>query len=132
MISSDTTRPPPIFGRSAWQTIPSSTSESCVRIWLCWCDGKISMIRLIVCAAGRTRDEHETAGPLGEVRQHGRQVQLLEAADLLGDQPVHGRNGAALVEHVAAETRKPLQAEREVELRVFLESLLLRIGQHAV
>src|SRR5207344_1154151 len=31
--------------------MPSSTSESCVRIWPCWCAGKTSMMRLIVCDA---------------------------------------------------------------------------------
>ena len=52
MISSDTTRPlPSARGSSAWQTMPSSTSDSCVRICDCWSAGKMSMMRLIVCAA---------------------------------------------------------------------------------
>ena len=41
--------------------MPSSTKESCVRIWLCWCAGKTSMMRLIdvvaefVCSVASVR-----------------------------------------------------------------------------
>src|SRR5439155_12708664 len=42
-------------------------------------------------------------------------------------------DGAALVEHVAAEARpNRLDPEREVELHRFFEALLLRVGEHAV
>ena len=51
-ISSDAMRPrPSAFGSSAWQTMPSSTSDNCVRICDCWPAGKMSMMRLIVWAA---------------------------------------------------------------------------------
>jgi hypothetical protein len=201
--------------------MPSSTSESCVRIWLCWCDGnrvgvqgaerqvarlrdaqrrfhrlevahladehhvgvlaqrraervgeaaRIVMHLALVhqaalvlvheldrildredvltalavdlvehrrqrrglAAAGRPGDEHETARPVGERGEHCWQVELLEAADLLRNQPVDRRDRPALVEHVAAEARQPLDAEREVELHVLFEALLLRVGEHAV
>ena len=82
--------------------------------------------------SGRTGHQHEAARPLGERREHLRQVQLLEAADLLRNQPVDRADRAALIEHVHAEARQALDAEREVELQRLLESLLLRVGQHAV
>ena len=82
--------------------------------------------------SGRAGHQHQAARPLGQLRQHRRQAQILEASDLLGNQPVDGADGAALVEHVAAEARQPLDAEREVELERLLEALLLRVGQHAV
>ena len=80
----------------------------------------------------RPGHQHETARPLGQRGQHLRQVQLLEAADLLGNQPVDGADRAALVEHVDAEAGQALDAEREVELERLLESLLLGVGEHAV
>ena len=43
-----------------------------------------------LAAAGRTGDEHEAARPLGERREHRRQPELVEAPDLLGNQPVDG------------------------------------------
>ncbi len=77
-------------------------------------------------------DQHQAARPVGQGGEHRRQVQLLEAADLLGNHPVDRAHRAALVEHVAAEARQPLEAEGEVQLEGFLEPLLLGIGQHAV
>ena len=71
-------------------------------------------------------------GRSASVAEHRRQAELVEAADLLGDQPVDGGDRAALVEHVAAEARQAADAEREVELERLLEALLLRVGQHAV
>ena len=59
-----------------------------------------------LAAAGRAGDEHEAARPLGERGEHRRQAELVEAADLLGDQPVDGADRAALVEDVAAEARE--------------------------
>jgi len=82
--------------------------------------------------AGGTGDEDEPARTIGEVRQHLRQSKLVEALDLLGDDAVNRRDGAALVEDVAAEARDAADAEREVELQRLLEPLLLQIGQDAV
>ena len=51
-ISIARTRPlPPARGSSDWQTIPSITKLSWTRICPCWWAGKMSMIRLMVCAA---------------------------------------------------------------------------------
>ena len=36
------------------------------------------------------------------------------------------------LKQIAAETRQILQAEREVQLQIFLEPVLLRVGQHAI
>ena len=234
MISSEQTRPlPSARGSSAWQTMPSSTSDSCVRICDCWPAGKMSMMRLIVCAAelvcsvpnvrwpvsaifsaastvsrsrispmrtmsGSSRSAARSAllklsvslctsrwltrqflcgwmysigssivrmcswrsvlilssiaasvvdlplpvGPVtstrprgrsASVRQHRRQAELAEGADLFRDEPVDRADRAALGEDVAAEAGADrLDAEREVELERFLEALLLRVGQHAV
>ena len=52
MISMAMVRPcPPGLVNSAWQRMPSSTSESWARICDCWCEGKTSMMRLMVEAA---------------------------------------------------------------------------------
>ena len=82
MISSDTTRPPPIFGSSAWQTIPSSTSDSCVRIWLCWCAGKdvddaVDRLRRRV---GVQRAERQVAG-LGDPQRRFDGLEVAHLAD---------------------------------------------------
>src|SRR4051794_40181373 len=82
--------------------------------------------------SGGTRDEHETAWALGEVGEHRREIELGEAADLLGNEAIDRSYRAALVEHIAAKAREPLDAEGEVELEGLLETLLLRVGQHAV
>ena len=52
------------------------------------------------------------------VASTGGRPELLEALDLLGNQPEDGADGAALVEDVAAEPREAPDAEREVELEV--------------
>ena len=61
-----------------------------------------------------------------------RQAELVERLDLFGNDAVDGGDGAALIEHVAAEPRHAPDAEREVELEGLLEALLLRVGQDAV
>ena len=231
-ISSASTRPVPLaFGSSAWQMMPSSTSESCARICDCWCAGKTSMMRLMVwaaefvCSVAKVRwpglgdaqrrldrlevahlaDEHdvgvlaqrgasalakqcvsactsrwltrqllcwcrysigssivmmcswrsrlilsiiaasvvdlpEPVGPVTSTRPRGRSASVATTGGRpsswkprisygIGGRP---RHGAALVEDVGAEARQPLDAEREVELEVLLEAVLLRVGQHAV
>src|SRR5205823_8321961 len=81
-----------------------------------------------LAGAGGTRDEHETAWTVGEVRQHLWQSKLVKPLDLLRDHAVDRRDRAALVEHVAAEARDAADAEREVQFERFLEPLLLQIG----
>jgi len=52
MISAAITRPRPLaFCNSVWVITPSSTNASWARICACWCDGKTSMIRLMLSIA---------------------------------------------------------------------------------
>ena len=51
-----------------------------------------------------------------------------EAWLLLGD----ACDRAALVEDVASKTRQALQAEREVQLQILLQPVLLNVRQHAI
>ena len=82
--------------------------------------------------AGRAGDEHESARLIADLLDHLRQPELLESEDLVGDLPVDGGRRAALIEDVRAEARETLDAERNVELEVFLETMLLRVGEHRV
>ena len=85
-----------------------------------------------LAAARRPCHQHQASRPIRQRRQDLRQGQLLEAADTLRDQAIHGGDRAALIEHVAPEAREPLDAEREVELERLLEALFLRVGEDAV
>ena len=53
MISQTTVRPCAVgaLGASACVTTPCSAVDSCARISCCWCGGKMSMTRSMVCAA---------------------------------------------------------------------------------
>ena len=82
--------------------------------------------------AGRAGDEHEAARLVADLLDDRRQSELLEAEDLVGDLPVDGGGGAALVEDVRAEAGQPLDAEGEVELEVLFEAMLLRVGENRV
>ncbi len=85
-----------------------------------------------LAAAGRAGDQHQALRPLGELGDDRRQAEIVEAADAFRDQPEDGRDGAALVEQVAAEAAHPAHAEREVQLEALLEPLLLHVRAHAV
>ena len=78
------------------------------------------------------RDEDESLGPVGELLDHGGQPQLVEGADLDGDDADGRGHRAALAVDVAAEAGETLDAEGEVELVVLLELLLLPLVQHAI
>src|SRR5438045_5773742 len=75
--------------------------------------------------AGGAGNEHETAGPVGELGDDVRQTQLTKGLYGERDLPNDHGNTAALLEDVAAEARQVLDAEREVELIFGLEALLL-------
>src|SRR6266487_1665825 len=66
--------------------------------------------------AGWTRDEHEPARTVGELGHHVGQAELVERLHVERNLPDDDRHAAALLEHVAAEARQVLDAEREVEL----------------
>jgi hypothetical protein len=64
----------------------------------------------------RTRHENETTRAERQVAHDRGQVQLLDARHLDGHVTQRHRGGAALHEHVRAESREPGDAEREVDL----------------
>src|SRR6202035_2784038 len=73
-----------------------------------------------LAGAGGSGDEDQAARLLAQPFDDRRQAQLAEAADLVGDLPEGGGDGAALVEDVGAEAGEPLDAEGEVDLQVLL------------
>src|SRR5213594_25953 len=81
---------------------------------------------------GGARHEHQAPRLLGQLRHHTRQSQLFEGPHVERDLPDHERHAAALLEAVAAEPRQVLDAEREVELVVDLEPLLLVLREYRV
>jgi len=81
---------------------------------------------------GRARDEDEAAGPVAESLDDGRDPELLEAEDLVRDLAEDRADGSPLEEDVAAEAGQALHAEREVELEVLLEPVLLDVRQDRV
>ena len=81
------------------------------------------------------------SGPVTRTRPRGRSASLAmtggrprssKVSHVERDLPDHHRHAAALLEAVAAEARQVLDAEREVELVLGLEPLLLVLGQHRV
>src|SRR5437868_3830433 len=79
---------------------------------------------------GRSRDEDEAARLVADLLDDRREAELLETEDFVGDLAVNGGDGAALIEDVRPETGQSLDAEREVELEVLFEAVLLRVGEH--
>src|SRR5437667_268029 len=99
--------------------------ESCARICGCWWAGKTSMMRVIV-------EEAELVCSVAKALHHRGQPKRIESLDVPRNGAEHGADGAALIEAVSAKTRQALQAKRKVQLQVFFEAVLLRVGQHAV
>ncbi len=85
-----------------------------------------------LAGAGGAGDQHQAARLLADLLDHRGQVEVAEGLDLVGDGPEHRGHRAALVEDVGAEAGEPLDAEREVELEVFLETVLLDVGEDRV
>ena len=82
--------------------------------------------------AGRPGDEDEAARLAGELLEHRRQAQRLEALDLGRDVAEGGRDRAALEEAVDAEARHARDRVGEVELLLVLEPLPLRVVEDRV
>ena len=76
--------------------------------------------------------ENQAARLVRDLLDDGRQAELTEAENLVGDLAVNSGGCAALVEHVRAEAGKALDSERKIELEILLEAVLLRIGEHRV
>ena len=70
-------------------------------------------------------------GKLAELEQHRRQVEVLEALDLVGDAPEAGGDVAALHVHVAAEAGEAAHAVAGVDRHPLLELGLLPRGEDA-
>ena len=121
--------------RQPWCWCTNSIGSSIVRMWS-W----RSLLILSIIAASVV-DLPEPVGPVTSTRPRGRSASVASTGGrpsswklriFSGNQPVDRADRAALVEHVAAEARQALDAEREVELERLLEALLLRVGEHAV
>ena len=82
---------------------------------------------------GRPGHQHQAARLVAQTRDTiGGQSQGVETLDFPGNRTEDRGDRAALMEDVAAEARQALQAEREVELEVFFQAVLLHVGEHAV
>jgi hypothetical protein len=82
--------------------------------------------------AGRARDQHETARQAGERLDRLGHAEVLERRDRDRDHADGERDGAALLEDVAAEAAEARQAEGEVDLAVDVELLALLGRQQRV
>ena len=81
---------------------------------------------------GRPGDENQPARAIANLFDNARKSELFERQDLVRDLPVDGSRRAALIEDVGAEAGQPFDAEGNVELEIFLEAVLLRVGQNRV
>ena len=81
---------------------------------------------------GRTSDQHQTARLVAHGFDDLRQTQGVESLNLPGNGTEDRADGATLIEDVASEACQILQAERKVQFQIFLEAMLLRVGEHTV
>src|SRR5262249_56843202 len=82
--------------------------------------------------AGGAGDEDQAAGLVAQTAHDRRESESIKALNFPGDGTEDGANRASLIETVAAEAGQVFQAEGKVELEIFLETVLLRVGEHAV
>jgi hypothetical protein len=82
--------------------------------------------------AGGAGHEDESSWFVGQIGDDFGEVEVLERLDVERNLPDDHRDAAALLEAVAAESREVLNAEREIELVLHLEPLLLILGQHRI
>jgi len=85
-----------------------------------------------LAGARRAGDEDEALGAIRELLHDGGQAQLLEGANLDGDDANGRAHRSPLPVHVAAEAGETLDAEGQVELVVLFVLLLLSFVEHAV
>ena len=119
----------------AWCRWMNSMGSSTVMMW-----PFRSRLTLSIMAASVV-DLPEPVGPVTSTSPRGFSAMRATTAGrprswkvrmLNGNLPDGQRDAAALLEAVAAEAREVLDAEREVELVLHLEALLLVLGQHRV
>jgi len=82
--------------------------------------------------SGRAGHQDQAAWPLGELARDPGKPQLFEGLDLVGDGSESTRHRATLIEDVGAEPREAPNAKGEIELTVFLEAMLLGVGENRV
>ncbi len=85
-----------------------------------------------LAAAGRPGDEDEPPREVAELGDPLGDAELGEAPHVRQEPPEGGGDGALLHEDVRPEAAEVLHPEREVELPLLLEHLLLLVGQDAV
>ena len=85
-----------------------------------------------LAAAGRTGDEHQAARPVGQIREHGRQAQLVERSNVFGNQTVDGAERALLVEDIAPEPADAGSPNARSSSHVSSNVFLCAPRQHAV
>jgi hypothetical protein len=88
--------------------------------------------RCRLARSGRPRHEYEPTRLPGELLEHGRQAELLQLRDLVGNPPEGSRDRAALEEAVDAEAGNARNRVGEVELLARLEPLPLVVVEQAV
>src|SRR5262252_10108149 len=79
-----------------------------------------------------SRDQDKSARLITKPLYYGGQAQGLKSLDVPWNGTEHGADRPALIEAISAEASEVLQAEGKVQFQVFLEAVLLRIGQHAI
>ena len=82
--------------------------------------------------SGRAGDQHQAARLVAHLAHNRWKSQLVKRLDLEGNQTKDGRSRTPLVEYVGAETGQTFQSEREIQLQILFETMLLRIGHNAV
>jgi len=85
-----------------------------------------------LAAAGRPGHQDQPAGLVAQGGDHGRQPQCFETLDFKRNQSKHGGDRTALVEDVAAKPGNVFHPEGKVQFQVFLQPVLLGVGEHAV
>src|SRR5271165_2122994 len=82
--------------------------------------------------AGWTGHQHKAARLVAQSTHNVGQAQRVETLDFPGNGAKNSAHRAALIETVATEAREVFQAEGKVQFEVFLEAMLLCVGEYAV
>src|SRR5260370_41043528 len=82
--------------------------------------------------AGRPGDQDQAARLVAHLLDDRRKSEFLKCPDLVRNSSEDSSHGATLVENICAKARESFDSEREVELEILFESVLLRIRQHRI
>ena len=85
-----------------------------------------------LAGAGRAGDQHQAARLLADLLHHRRQAELAKTADLVRNLPEGRGDRAALMKDVGPEAGQTLDAEREVELEILFQAVLLVVRQDRI